>query len=167
MQLRLDPLGKETAQELLTALIGEHESTLPAKRLIIERTEGNPFFMEEMLQTLLEQGVLVRNATMKVVKPLDEIRVPATVQAILASRIDRLPAAERELLQTLAALGRKFSRGLIGRVLGKCGAPAVSPKIRRVCGSAARTALRWQTAASSAALTTPLRSISVDDAAPT
>src|SRR5215469_11457936 len=93
MQLRLDPLGKETAQELLTALIGEHESTLPAKRLIIERTEGNPFFMEEMLQTLLEQGVLVRNGTMKVVKPLDEIRVPATVQAILASRIDRLPAA--------------------------------------------------------------------------
>ena len=61
------------------------------KRLIIERTEGNPFFMEEMVQALFEQGVLVRNGAVKLAKPLDQIRVPPTVQAILASRIDRLP----------------------------------------------------------------------------
>ena len=89
------------------------------KRLIIERTEGNPFFMEEMVQALFEQGVLVRNGAVKLAKPLDEIRVPPTVQAILASRIDRLPAAEKELLQTLAVLGREFSSGLIKRVAGK------------------------------------------------
>ena len=118
-QLRLDPLGKESAQELLTALMGDDESTLPLKRLIIERTEGNPFFMEEMVQALFEQGVLARNGAVKLVKPLNEIRVPPTVQAILASRIDRLPAAEKELLQTLAVLGREFSSGLIKRVAGK------------------------------------------------
>src|SRR5271166_6217612 len=118
-QLRLDPLGKESAQELLTALMGDDESTLPLKRLIIERTEGNPFFMEEMVQALFEQGVLARNGAVKLVKPLDEIRVPPTVQAILASRIDRLPAAEKELLQTLAVLGREFHLGLIKRVTGK------------------------------------------------
>jgi class 3 adenylate cyclase/tetratricopeptide (TPR) repeat protein len=118
-QLRLDPLGREGAQEFLTALTGDDESTLPLKRLIIERTEGNPFFMEEMVQALCEQGVLARNGAVKLMKPLNEIHVPPTVQAILASRIDRLPAAEKELLQTLAVLGREFSSGLIKRVLGK------------------------------------------------
>jgi len=118
-QLRLDPLGKESAQELLTALMGDDESTLALKRLIIERTEGNPFFMEEMVQALFEQGVLVRNGAVKLVKSLNEIRVPPTVQAILASRIDRLPAAEKELVQTLAVLGREFSSGLIKHVVGK------------------------------------------------
>jgi len=118
-QLRLDTLGKESAQELLTALMGDDESTLALKRLIIERTEGNPFFMEEMVQALFEQGVLTRNGAVKLVKPLNEIRVPPTVQAILAARIDRLPAAEKELLQTLAVLGREFSAGLIRHVVGK------------------------------------------------
>ena len=119
-QLRLDPLGKESAEEMLTALIGRRRRHLmPLKRLIIERTEGNPFFMEEMVQALFEQGVLARNGAVKLAKPLNEIRVPPTVQAILASRIDRLPAAEKELLQTLAVLGREFSSGLIKRVAGK------------------------------------------------
>ena len=75
--------------------------------------------MEEMVQALFEQGVLARNGAIKLAKPLDQIRVPATVQAILASRIDRLPAAEKELLQTLAVLGREFPSGLIKRVAGK------------------------------------------------
>jgi class 3 adenylate cyclase/tetratricopeptide (TPR) repeat protein len=118
-QLRLDPLGKEGGQELLTALMGDDESTLPLKRLIIERTEGNPFFVEEMVQALFEQGVLAGNGAVKRAKPLNEIRVPPTVQAILASRIDRLGTAEKELLQTLAVLGREFSSGLIKRVAGK------------------------------------------------
>src|SRR6266446_5212679 len=89
------------------------------KRLIIERTEGNPFFIEEMVRALFEQGVLARNGAVKLVKPLADIRVPATVQAILASRIDRLPAAEKELLQTRAVLGREFPLGPIKRVTDK------------------------------------------------
>ncbi len=119
-QLRLDPLGNESAQEMLTALLGGNdEEILPLKPLLIERTEGNPFFMEEMVLALFEQGVLVRNGVVKLAKPLDEIRVPPTVQAILASRIDRLPAGEKELLQTLAVLGREFPLSLIKRVTGK------------------------------------------------
>jgi predicted ATPase len=118
-QLRLDPLGKESAQELLTALMGDDESTLPLKRLIVECTEGNPFFMEEMVQALFEQGVLARNGAVKLVKRLNEIHVPPTVQAILASRIDRLPTGEKELLQTLAVLGREFSSRLIKHVARK------------------------------------------------
>ena len=60
-QLRLDPLGSESADEMLQSLLGDSADLAPLKRLIIERTEGNPFFMEEMVQVLLDEGALVRN----------------------------------------------------------------------------------------------------------
>ena len=94
-QLRLDPLGKESAEEMLSALLGDGDELAPLKRLIIERTEGNPFFMEETVQALFDEGALARNGAVKLVKPLDGFEVPPTVQAILASRIDRLPPARK------------------------------------------------------------------------
>jgi predicted ATPase len=75
--------------------------------------------MEEMVQALFEDGVLQRNGTVKLAKSMSAVKVPATVQAILASRIDRLPAEEKELLQTLAVLGREFPLGLGQRVTRK------------------------------------------------
>jgi predicted ATPase len=60
-QLRLDPLGKENAAEMLSALLGDGKDLIPLKRLIIERTEGNPFFVEEIVQALFEDGLLQRN----------------------------------------------------------------------------------------------------------
>ena len=63
-QLRLDPLGKESADEMLTALLGDGVGIAPLKRVIIERTEGNPFFMEETVQVLLDEGALVRDGAM-------------------------------------------------------------------------------------------------------
>ena len=115
-QLRLDPLGKESAEEMLSALLGDGKDLIPLKRLIIERTEGTPFFMEEIVQALLEDGVLARNGTVKLAKSVEALKLPATVQAILAARIDWLPAEEKELLQTLAVLGREFPFGLVRRV---------------------------------------------------
>jgi class 3 adenylate cyclase/predicted ATPase len=112
-QLRLDPLGKESADEMLTALLGAGKDLVPLKPLIIERTEGTPFFMEEMVQALFEEGVLERNGEVKLVKSMNAVKVPATVQAILASRIDRLPPDEKELLQTLAVTGREFALSLV------------------------------------------------------
>ena len=116
-QLRLDPLGKERAAEMLTALIGDSDELLPLKRLIIERTEGNPFFMEEIVQVLLDEGALVRDgSSVKLTKPLAELKIPPTVQGILAARIDRLPAEAKDLLQTLAVIGREFPLSLIQAV---------------------------------------------------
>jgi class 3 adenylate cyclase/predicted ATPase len=117
-QLRLDPLGKESAAEMLSALLGDGKDLIPLKRLIIERTEGTPFFMEEIVQALLEDGVLQRNGTVKLAKSMNAVKVPATVQAILASRIARLPPGEKELLQTLAVIGREFALSLVRRVVG-------------------------------------------------
>jgi predicted ATPase len=72
--------------------------------------------MEEMVQSLFEEGVLQRNGTVQIAQPISAIKVPPTVQAVLASRIDRLSAPEKELLQTLAVLGREFTLSLVQRV---------------------------------------------------
>jgi len=118
-QLRLDPLGGESADEMLTALVGDGAELLPLKRLIIERTQGNPFFVEETVQMLLDEGALVRDgAGFRLTKPLGDLKIPPTVQAILAARIDRLPPDEKELIQTLAVIGREFPLGLVHEVVG-------------------------------------------------
>jgi class 3 adenylate cyclase/tetratricopeptide (TPR) repeat protein len=139
-QLRLDPLGQESAGEMLSALLsmplarsvtgegkrgdepraGEGADLAPLKRLIIDKTEGNPFFMEEIVQVLLDEGALVRDgAGVRLTKPLNALKIPPTVQGILAARIDRLPSDAKELLQTLAVIGREFPISLIGAVVTK------------------------------------------------
>jgi len=82
-QLRLDPLGKESAGDLLNALMGLNNQLAPLKRLIIEKTEGNPFFMEEIVQGLFEEGALSRNGDVHLVKPLAELKIPTTVRLFL------------------------------------------------------------------------------------
>ena len=92
-QLRLDPLPPASAEAFLDALLGQDPSLAPLKRLLIERTEGNPFFLEESVRTLVETGVLVGEpGAYRLAQRLPTIQVPATVQAVLAARIDRLPA---------------------------------------------------------------------------
>jgi class 3 adenylate cyclase/tetratricopeptide (TPR) repeat protein/ribosomal protein L40E len=118
-QLRLDPLGRESADEMLSILLRDGAELGPLKRLIIERTEGNPFFMEEIVQALFEDGMLQRNGTVKLAKPINLVKMPATVQGVIAARIDRLPADAKELLQTLAVLGREFPFGLVRSVMRK------------------------------------------------
>jgi class 3 adenylate cyclase/predicted ATPase len=112
-QIGLKPLGRENAEELLEALLENAIELQPLKRLIIERTGGNPFFIEEMVQALFVEGALVRNGAVKVTRSLSQLRLPPTVQGILAARIDRLPAEQKELLQTMAVIGRESPRALI------------------------------------------------------
>ena len=73
-QLRLDPLGKESADEMLSALLGDGAGMAQLKRVIIEKTEGNPFFMEETVQVLLDEGSLVRDGSMtRLTRPLRRV----------------------------------------------------------------------------------------------
>ena len=118
-QLRLDPLSRESGEEMLQALLDESREFVPLKRLIIEKTEGNPFFMEEIVQALFEQGALLRNGSIKLAKSLSTIQIPSTVQAVLASRIDRLPPDQKDLLQTLAVIGKEFPFRLVQRSLAE------------------------------------------------
>jgi class 3 adenylate cyclase/tetratricopeptide (TPR) repeat protein len=106
MQLRLDPLARESAQELLDALLGDDIGLKPLKRRLIDRTQGNPFFLEESVRTLVETQVLVgERGAYRLGRALPSIQVPATVQAVLAARIDRLLVEEKRLLQAAAVIG--------------------------------------------------------------
>ncbi len=118
-QLRLDPLEREGAEKMPDSLLGVEPGLAALKRLIIERTEGNPFFMEETVQVLLDEGALVRNGATKLTRPLAELKIPPTVQAILASRTDRLEPDLKDLLQTLAVIACEFSLSLIRSVVPK------------------------------------------------
>src|SRR5262245_13586919 len=105
-QLRLDPLPPTSADEFLQALVGSDPSLAPLTQLLVARTQGNPFFLEESVRTLVETGVLVgERGAYCLVQPLEGLQVPATVQAVLAARIDRLPQEEKRLLQTAAVIG--------------------------------------------------------------
>ena len=117
VELELNPLGRESAEGLLAALLEDAVELQPLKRLIIDRTGGNPFFIEEMVQVLFDERILVRNGSVKVTRTLSQIRIPPTVQGILAARIDRLSGEQKELLQTLAVIGRESPLGLIRQVV--------------------------------------------------
>jgi class 3 adenylate cyclase/tetratricopeptide (TPR) repeat protein len=113
-QLRLDPLPPVSAEELLQALLGDDTSLTPLTHLLIARTEGNPFFLEESVRTLVETGVLVGElGTYRLAQALPTIQVPATVQAVLAARMDRLPPEEKRLLQTAAVVGTEVPLPLL------------------------------------------------------
>ena len=118
-QLRLDPLSPAGAQELLQALLGDDPSLAPLKQLLVDRTEGNPFFLEESVRALFDQGILehlgegTSAGSLLLTKPLTELKLPATVQAVLAARIDRLPADEKRLLQTAAVIGTEVPLPLL------------------------------------------------------
>jgi predicted ATPase len=105
-QLRLDPLPPASADEVLQALLGDDPSLAPLKRLLTARTDGNPFFLEESVRTLVETGVVAgASGAYGLAQTLPTIQVPATVQAVLAARIDRLPPEDKRLLQTAAVIG--------------------------------------------------------------
>jgi class 3 adenylate cyclase/tetratricopeptide (TPR) repeat protein len=104
-QMRLDALPPESTGELLSALLGDEPALEPLKRLLIKR--GNPFFIEESIRTLVEMGALAGDRlAYRLTRPIQAIEVPATVQVILAARIDRLPANDKQLLQTASVIGK-------------------------------------------------------------
>jgi class 3 adenylate cyclase len=118
-QIPLHPLGDEAVTELLDDLLGPDPSVRELARAIRERTGGNPFFVEEVVKSLVDSGNLEgEREAYRLVTPVERIAVPATVQAVLAARIDRLPEREKRLLQCAAVIGRSFPAPLLRRVCG-------------------------------------------------
>lgn len=113
-QLPIDPLPPEGAEELLQKLLGDDPSLQPVKRLLIERTEGNPLFLEESVRTLAETHALVgERGAYRLATDVRAIQVPATVQAILTARIDRLPPEDKGLLHAAAVVGKDIPCSLL------------------------------------------------------
>jgi len=122
-QLPLQPLGAEAIRALLRDQLGEDPSVGLLPEVIQERTKGNPFFIEEVVQSLVESGHLAgARGAYRLTTPVEALNVPASVQAVLAARIDRLPEREKQVLQTTSVIGKTFSEALLGRVVASVAA---------------------------------------------
>ena len=118
-QLTLEPLGPEAARDLVRDWIGGDPSVRELPARIAERTEGNPFFAEEVVQSLIEDGSLEgERGAYRLARPLDQVPLPPTVQSVLAARIDRLPEREKRVLQAASVVGREFPGPLAGQLAG-------------------------------------------------
>jgi class 3 adenylate cyclase/pimeloyl-ACP methyl ester carboxylesterase len=107
-QLRIDPLGDDQSERLLAILLGDDTGLGALRSSLIERTHGNPLFLEEAVRDLAETGKLAGEpGRYRLADAAGAIRLPDTVQAILAARIDRLPAPSKQLLQRAAVIGQE------------------------------------------------------------
>jgi class 3 adenylate cyclase/tetratricopeptide (TPR) repeat protein len=114
-QLRLDSLPADSAAELLAALLGPDPGVAPLAQMLVKR--GNPFFLEETVRTLLETGALAgERGGYRLTRPVEALQVPATVQTILAARIDRLPPAAKRLLQVASVIGKDVPYALLAAI---------------------------------------------------
>ena len=133
-RLQLTALQQDSMESLLTALLGTDSSVTPLIPLISDKSGGNPFFLEEIVQHLQESGILAgseerhgqdrqdhkyrKYRKYRLTRPLPERALPETVQGVLASRLDRLDPPFKQLLQTASVIGREFPRPLLAQVLG-------------------------------------------------
>lgn len=116
-QIPLSPLGRDAVGDLLADLLGADASIASLTVPIQARTGGNPFFVEEVVQTLIETGQLKgTRGAYQLVTPVAKLDVPPTVKAVLAARIDRLGERERRLLQAASVIGKDFSEPLLAAV---------------------------------------------------
>ena len=117
-QVPLQPLGPEAITALLHDLLGADPSLEELAARIRERTQGNPFFVEEVVQTLAEAGSLAgTKGAYRLARHVDELAIPPTIQAVLAARIDRLLEREKRVLQTAAVIGKEFAEPVLRRVV--------------------------------------------------
>jgi class 3 adenylate cyclase/tetratricopeptide (TPR) repeat protein len=129
--ISLAPLSEEESTELITFLLGSASLPEAVGTRIITAAEGNPLFVEEMLRMLVDDGLL-RNEGDRWVPAgeLDEVQVPATISALLSSRLDRLFDPERSVLERAAVIGKSFHRGAIAALLPEAGRAELDAHLR-------------------------------------
>src|ERR1700722_558342 len=118
-QQHLDPLASENLAVLLRALLGSNPNLQILKDFLMQRASGNPFFVEEIVRALVDTGVIEgARSNYHLAKPFVSHEVPPTVQAVLAARIDALPAAEKRLLQEASVIGHDVLFALLHAISG-------------------------------------------------
>ena len=133
-ELSLVPLGPNAANELLCDLIGADRSLNGLSEEVRQRTGGNPFFIEEVVRGLVEDGSLEGEAgSYRLVRPIGSLSVPPTVEAVLAARIDRLDERDKWLLQAAAVLGREFGESILERI-AEMSPPELASALRALVG---------------------------------
>src|SRR5262249_12402691 len=118
-QINLTPLESREAGELLRDLLGEDPSLALLSRNLAERAQGNPFFIEELVYSLVERGDFEGDrGAYRLKGGIETIPLPTTVQAVLSARIDRLPGRCRRILQSAAVVGREVPLAILKEVVG-------------------------------------------------
>ena len=112
-QLTIEPLADEHTDALIRDAFRPYDASAALKALIRERTEGNPFFVEELLHTLQEQELVTLQDEVYVLKAGTHVEIPAAVQGVVAARIDRLPPEAKWCLQAAAVIGREVPFSLL------------------------------------------------------
>ena len=116
-QIYLETLSPQSARELLDLKLGSNHTLASLKSQLIGQTEGNPFFLEESVRTLIETEILIGDpGNYRLAKAVSSIEIPATVQAVLAARIDHLPVSEKLVLQTASVIGEAFSFSILSSI---------------------------------------------------
>jgi predicted ATPase len=119
-RVRLAPLGTAETEEFLTGLLGADGGLAALKQEVVTKTEGTPFFMEEVVQTLVDEHLLQgERGNYRLAQSITDIRIPPTVHGVLAARIDRLAPEEKLLLQHLSVIGRSVPLALVRRVIAQ------------------------------------------------
>ena len=118
-RLALRPLADAAVGELLDELLGPDPTLGDLAARLRVRAAGNPFFIEELVQSLAQSGALGgAKGAYRLVRPVDDAAIPTSVQAVLAARIDRLAALHKEVLQTAAVIGKQFAEPVLRTVTG-------------------------------------------------
>ena len=134
-EIALEPLAPEDTRELLRDISGEDPSLDGLEEPIHERTGGNPFFIEEVVRELAETGHLEgERGAYRLVRPIEDVGVPVTVQAVLSARIDRLDREAKDLLQVASVVGREVSVRALGLTAG-LEEERIEPTVRALIGA--------------------------------
>src|SRR5262249_41460024 len=117
-QIDIQPLQPSSTEELLENLLGPDASLAPLKAALAAKTGGNPFFLEESVRSLIESGAIVGEETYRIHKPVTELEIAPSVQAVLAARIDRLTPQDKRLLQAASVVGQDVPVEILKEVVG-------------------------------------------------
>jgi predicted ATPase/class 3 adenylate cyclase len=122
--LSLDPLDAGSSGSMLRSILGAETVPEPLVEAIHRRSGGNPFFLEEIAQALLEEGGLgVEDGSAVLTGALDPLQLPDTVQGVIRARLDRLDRGAREVLRLASVVGPEFSRGILERAMDSARLP--------------------------------------------
>lgn len=128
-EIRLAPLEPRATGRLVDQLVGADTLPASARRWIVEKSEGNPFFVEEVVRALIDQGaVVVEDGRPRATALIETAQIPGTIQEVILSRIDRLPEPARHVLQIASVIGRRFDGPLLTEILLRSGYPLQDPQ---------------------------------------
>jgi len=118
-QLTLHRLSNRESLQMVTHILGTKEIEKTLEELILEKTEGVPFFIEEFIKSLKDLKIIERRENAyRLAKDIQQLSIPSTIQDVIMARVDSLPEGAKEVLQTGSVIEREFSYPMIKRIMG-------------------------------------------------